>query len=232
MKKATFFIVCAALLIGCASYLLLVAQMPTIQPISTLKEATPNVLQPTFEFAMPVPPVPLVQVPVPKQPQPIANVGKFRIAIEYKLKNITPQSLSDFLEEQGQFHDIEMVNDDDADTILIKVSLDDHKIIQQMLVEIEREVEILRNNAAGSERLIKTFNVSPPSFGAIMPVFQSHCPSAIITPDNAKGLLIVVASESEMKRVEQFFEQIESAQKTVPTVRAQPLTPIDSPFLQ
>lgn len=97
--------------------------------------------------------------------KPSPEVGKFRVPIDYKLKNITPQSLSDFLKEQFK-EAVEVTEPVGGQTVgdemlTITASLDDHKLIKRLITEIQREVEAIRADAAETEPAtqIKVFTV-------------------------------------------------------------------------
>jgi len=74
------------------------------------------------------------------------DISKFRLPIEYKLKNIPVESLIDFLTEE--FTNVEAEAADEAGAITIMASLADHRTIKNMLVTLEREIATLRCEAA------------------------------------------------------------------------------------
>jgi len=93
-------------------------------------------------------------VVVPDARSPVApaktvpDIGKFRLPIEYTLHNIPAESLIDFLAEE--FPQVEAEEAEKTGNISITASLTDHRTIKNMLVEIEREIEALRSEAANS----------------------------------------------------------------------------------
>jgi hypothetical protein len=74
------------------------------------------------------------------------DIGKFRLPVEYKLKNIPAESLKDFLAEQ--FDQVEAEATEETGAIMITASLIDHRVITNVLIELEREIAALRSKAA------------------------------------------------------------------------------------
>ena len=90
------------------------------------------------------------------RPQTVADlagpdIGKFRLPIEYPLHNIPAESLIEFLAEE--FPQVKIVSPAEerimTGIVEITASLTDHRTIKNMLIEIEREIESVRNEAAG-----------------------------------------------------------------------------------
>ena len=79
------------------------------------------------------------------------DIGKFRLPIEYPLHNIPAESLIEFLAEE--FPQVKIVSPAEESIITgiieITASLTDHQTIMKMLTDLKREIESVRNEAAG-----------------------------------------------------------------------------------
>ena len=173
MKKPTIFAVCVLMLLGGTLHFYLTAQtreaernafvppvsappfdaptplansLPAFEPVQV--QRTREIIDPGGERRVVVETV--IQ---PRLSRATPNVGMFRIPIDYKLTNIPVFPLMEFLAEQFCEMDVsvayERVVFNDTEMITITASLDNHRIILRVLAEIEREVEAIRNEAAG-----------------------------------------------------------------------------------
>ena len=125
----------------------LAAETPTTQPVprpvTHSGVISVQTLQPALSSGTTLQPVrPVAVVPAKTTP----DISKFRLPIEYKLKNIPVESLIEFLEEE--FPQVVAQAMEETGAIMITASLADHRTIKDMLVEIEREVAALRSDAA------------------------------------------------------------------------------------
>jgi hypothetical protein len=170
MKK--LLVVCTLILCGGAFYIYL-----TAQTLSVENQLSPKSGQPFFAATVPAEQLPgpapcaafFAPSPLPHigyapdsspsaiavvrplapvtAPEALPDISKFRLPVEYKLKNIPAISLLDFLMEQ-HFQNLDVTDNGEANTISITASLADHRTILKLMVEIEREIEAIRNAAA------------------------------------------------------------------------------------
>ncbi len=165
------------------------------------------------------------------------DVSKFRIAIEYKLKSVTPESLAEFLQNEFapgsvEFEDIVLPKSKDStrvapanpayfpgsggytkpipavknDALTIKASIEDHKTIKKLLVEIEAEVEGLKKEAADAvaEKQVKVFTLrhipATESFVKELAAFVSKDIQIVV--ENVSNSLIVSGTPGDMSVLE------------------------------
>jgi len=95
--------------------------------VQTMPQAFPPGTRP-----QPLRPVAAQPVAPPRTTAP--DISKFRLPIEYKLKNIPTESLIDFLVEE--FSQVKAEALEEAGAISITASLADHRIIKDMLIEV------------------------------------------------------------------------------------------------
>lgn len=191
------------------------------------------------------------------------DVSRFRISIEYKLKNITPLSLAEFLRDEYPDDRVEfegialplaarqqpgppiylayqasggyaasMPESEESvkkDSLTIKATIEDHKTIRQLLVEIEKEVEGLRQAAAVEpEKQIKIFQLkhipANEKFAGELASFVSGAIQVVVEP--TANSLIVSASPNDMGILEALLirldEKPEAPSLTVPAMKEPP----------
>jgi len=202
MKRPAILVVCVLLLCGGLCQLYLAAQVkeaekhvfqpvlpepvaeccpivepPTVQPMVPLRpftiapmtgvasvRATPPPASP-FTTLQPVHPVAVA----PASPTP--DISTFQLPIEYKLKNIPVELLMEFLAEKFT-NAVGAEAAEDAGAITLTASLANHRVITAMLVELEREIAILRCAAANIAETAEPIPVLPAEFIVLGPPLQ------------------------------------------------------------
>jgi len=119
-----------------------VQTMETSSPFSPFSPFTPG---PSSTQILEQPVHPVAAFPVASQ-RTVPDIGKFRLPIEYKLKNVPVASLIDFLKEE--FSQVKAEALEEAGAISITASLTDHRTITTILIELERDIAALRSAAA------------------------------------------------------------------------------------
>ncbi len=149
------------------------------------------------------------------------DVGKFRIPIEYKLKNIPAASLKEFLTEQFKDSTVEVAepatrsdNDKLVDVITITASLEDHKAIKKMLVEIEREVETLKNDAADAEvKQVSVLTIKDGFYETLKSkpeTVRREIEALTVGYDASNHWLIAKGTKSELEKLKTILQELDA----------------------
>jgi len=156
-----------------------------------------------------------LEVPVKSKP----DIGKFRMPIEYKLTNIPAASLKEFLTEQFDHVEAADPKENEAGTISITASLEDHRAIKHMLIEIEREIETLRSDAADEtkteERKIVVFSIKHTSARSLLKHVEQITGSRYrwgtsVTVDDRTNSLVVIGTSSQIADVEALLQKLDT----------------------
>jgi len=234
MKKTTVFVVCMLLLCGGAFRFYLAAQTKETENKEKESAQSVSVMLPIPVDALPAihflgEPLPVVEptvdamgelhrVPVHSSYPPIVpaksrpDIGKFRVPIEYKLKNIPAALLKEFLAEQ--FDHVEAAAPKNkTGMISITASLEDHRTIKCMLLEIECEIEALRSAAAEEkkreDRQIVVFPIKYTSARSLVKHVARSKWDADITVNDRTNALTVRGTSRQIAEVEALLQQLD-----------------------